>query len=152
MAISKIMRRAQRSAPAVREGSRILDFIRSANVRKRLVSAADSGSVPISSISSDLQELVGKNLAKLAPIKRFAGLCVRAVLEEEGFELVQTGVTVSKDPLFRTGSVYQRHETEEQEPSSDFAERLNEFLTDREAARLLKLLKRRLAGHKSALV
>jgi len=143
MTVSKIMRRAQRSAPAVREGARILDFIRSANVRKRLVSAAESGSVPITSISSDLKELVGKKLAKLLPIKRFAGLCVRAVLEEEGFELVQTGVTVSKDPLFRTGSVYQRHETEEQEPASDLLARFIESLTDREVARALKLLRRR---------
>jgi hypothetical protein len=145
MATSKIMRRAQRSAPAVREGSRILGFIRSANVRKRLAAAAESGSVPITSISSDLQELVGRNLAKLAPIKRFAGLCVRAVLEEEGFELVQTGVTVSKDPLFRTGSVYQRREAEEQEPASDVLARFIASLTDSDAARALKLLQRRLA-------
>jgi hypothetical protein len=64
----------------------------------------------VTAISSDVQKLVGKKDAKLPPIKQYTGLCVRAVLEEEGFELVQTGVRVSKDPIFRTGSVYQRSE------------------------------------------
>jgi hypothetical protein len=145
MPISKIMRRAQRSAPAVRDGSRILDFIGSANIRKRLVSTAESGAVPVTSISSDLQTLLGRDLAKRAPIKRFAGLCVRAVLEEEGFELVQTGVTVSKDPLFRTGSVYQRLRTKEQEPGTDLLARFIESLTDGETTRAIKLLQRRRA-------
>jgi hypothetical protein len=126
----------------VRCGSEILEFMQSASIRERLVRVAESGSVPITSISSELRELVGKNLVKLMPIKQFAGLCVRAVLEEEGFELVETGVTVSNDPVFRTGSVYQRREAGGQEPA-DLLARFIDTLTDNEVARALKLLERR---------
>ena len=101
---SKSMRRAERSARAITHGAKILQFVQSPSVRQRLVQAAELGSPPVTAISSDVQKLVGKKDAKLPPIKQYTGLCVRAVLEEEGFELVQTGVRVSKDPIFRTGS------------------------------------------------
>jgi hypothetical protein len=31
-------------------------------------------------------------------VKQFVGVCIRAVLEEEEFELVESGARVSKDP------------------------------------------------------
>ena len=140
---SKAMRRAQRSARAVLHGTEILQFVQSPKTRERLVRAAELGSPPVTAISSEVQKLVGKKDAKLPPIKQYTGLCVRAVLEEEGFELVQTGVRVSNDPIFRTGSVYRRSEKQESQPASDLLGRFIQALTNEEIARALKLLQRR---------
>ncbi len=140
---SKIMRRAQRSAPALQRGHEILEFIGSAPIRKRLREAAARGSVPMTAISADLLRLFGKGLTNRPPIRRFAGLCVRAVLEDEGFELVETGVTVRNDPLFRTGSVYQLRDDADKPDASDLLERFIDCLTEREVARARKLLQLR---------
>jgi hypothetical protein len=140
---SKAMKRAERSARAVRHGPKILQFIQNDKTRARLAHAAELGSPPVTAISSDLYKLVGKKDAKLPPIKQFTGLCVRAVLEEEGFELVQTGVRVSNDPIFRTGSVYQRSQKHETQPASDLLARFIQCLNNDEAARALMLLQRR---------
>ncbi len=111
---SKAMRRAERTARAMAHGSEILQFVRHPKIRKLLVHAAEDSSPHITAISSDVQEIVGTNDPQtLASLKQFTGLCVRAVLEEEGFELVQTGVRVSKDPFFQTGSVYRRSDKKE---------------------------------------
>jgi hypothetical protein len=140
---SKSMRRAERSARAITHGTKILQFVQSPSVRQRLVQAAELGSPPVTAISSDVQKLVGKKDAKLPPIKQYTGLCVRAVLEEEGFELVQTGVRVSKDPIFRTGSVYQRSEKQGSQSASDLLARFLQSLTDEEVVYALKLLQSR---------
>src|SRR5258707_1124622 len=94
---SKAMRRAVRSARALRDGGRILKFVQEPKTRRLLVAVAESGAPPVTAISSGLQELVGPKEAKLAPVKQFAGMCVRAVLEEEGFERAEPGVRVSND-------------------------------------------------------
>jgi hypothetical protein len=138
---TKAMRRAERTARAVLHGEEILQFIQSPRARKHLVQAAELGLPPVTAISSDVQKLVGKRDAKLSPIKQYAGLCIRAVLEEEGFELVQTGVRVSNDPIFRTGSVYQRRQ--QPQPPADLLARLIQSLTEEEIGELLKLVRRR---------
>jgi hypothetical protein len=139
--MSRTMRRAQRSARAVLWGKEILKFIQEPRTRRKLAAAAESGSPPVTAISSKLLELVGPTDAKLTPVKQFTGLCVRAVLEEDGFELADTGVRLSKDPVFRTGSVYSRKKN-----ASGATELLARFvasLTDEEARRLMTLLRRR---------
>ena len=103
---SKAMRRAVRSARAVLHGVRILEFIRDPRTRQKLIAAAETGTPPTTAISSRLAELVGARDVKLQPVKQFAGVCVRAVLEEEGFQVAAKGVRVSNDPVFRTGSTY----------------------------------------------
>ena len=140
---SKAMKRAERSARAVRHGPEILQFIQQDKTRARLVHAAELGSPPVTAISSDLHKLVGQKDVKLPPIKQFTGLCVRAVLEEEGFELVQTGVRVSNDPIFRTGSVYQRSKKHEPQPAFDLLTRFIQSLTDEEVVYTIKLLQSR---------
>jgi hypothetical protein len=138
---TKAMRRAERSARAVLHGEQILQFIQGPQARKALVQAAELGLPAVTAVSSDLQKLVGKGDAKLSPIKQYTGLCVRAVLEDEGFELVQAGVRVSNDPIFRTGSVYQRRQ--EPQPAADLLTRLIESLTKEELGEVLKLVQQR---------
>ena len=62
------------------------------------------------------------------------------MLEEEGFEVAEVGVRLSKDPVFRTGSVYRRHSDSD---STDLLARFVEKFTDDEARRLKVLLRRR---------
>jgi len=94
----------------------------------------------VTAVSSALKTLVGATDAMLAPVKQFTGLCVRAVLEEEGFELAETGVRLSNDPVFRTGSVYRRNSASD---SKDLLARFVESLSDDEARRLKTLLRQR---------
>ena len=140
---TKTMQRAERSARAVLHGAEILQFARTPKVRAKLIAAAETGVPPVTAISLELINLVGAVDAKLAPIKQFTGRCVRAVLEEEGFELVETGVRLSKDPVFRTASVYKRTSAPEKTGATALLLRFIETLTDAEARQALQLLKNR---------
>lgn len=140
---SKSMQRAERSARAVLHGAEILQLVRTPKVRTNLIAAAENGVPPVTAISLDLINLVGTVDAKLAPIKQFTGRCVRAVLEEEGFELLETGVRLSNDPVFRTASVYERASAPEKRRATELLVRLIASLTDAEAQQALTLLKKR---------
>jgi hypothetical protein len=105
---SKAMLRAVRSARAVLHGAQILKIMQDPKTRRRLVSAAESGAPPVTAVSAQLEEILGAKDARLQPVKQFAGICIRAVLEEEGFEVSAKGVRLSNDPIFRTGSTYER--------------------------------------------
>jgi hypothetical protein len=139
------MQRARRSARAVKYGPEILEFVQELKTRRLLVAAAATGAPPVTAISGKLQQLIGPEFAKLTPIRQFTGLCVRAVLEEEGFELAEVGVRLSKDPVFRTGAVYRRQSASD---STDLLGRFAESLTDEEARRLKLLLRRRASKRK----
>jgi hypothetical protein len=123
-------------------GVDILEFVRSPQNRKKLIAAAESGAPPITAISSQLMELVGAKDVKLQPVKQFAGVCVRAVLEEAGFRIAARGVRVSKDPVFRTGSTYERIPIGTTKKTT-FLARLVQCMTDEEANEALELLRRR---------
>ena len=138
----KAMRRATRSARALRHGPEVLELIQEPKTRRLLVAAAERGEPPVTAISDKLLQLIPAKNAKLMPLKQFAGLCVRAVLEEEGFEVAETGVRVSNDPIFRTGSTYQRVKAEKS-ASSSLLVRLIEGLTEEEARQALSLLRKR---------
>jgi len=139
---SKAMRRAVRSQRAVLHGPAILKFVRRPRTRQKLIAAAEEGAPPITAISSRLVELVGSEDAKLQPVKQFAGVCVRAVLEEEGFQVAAKGVRVSNDPVFRTGSTYERIPVGTIKKTT-FLGRLVQCMTDDEASQVLELLRMR---------
>ena len=86
---------------------------------------------------------VGSKDAKRPPVKQFAGLCIRAVLEEEGFQLTDKGVRISKDPVFRTGSTYVRVNAD-QAAGRTLLARFVQVLSDQEARELLQLLRDRI--------
>jgi hypothetical protein len=137
------MQRVKRSARAVLRGEDLFQFIVQPAVRARLVGAAESGAPPVTAISGDLLKMVGARDSKLLPVKQYVGLCVRAVLEEEGFALADRGVRVSRDPVFRTGSTYRRVE-KTNATASPLLCRFIESLTKAEAQELLELLNNRL--------
>jgi len=139
----KSMRRVERRARAFRHGPEILQFVRTPHVRAILIAAAETGTPPVTAISAQLIKLVGAAHARLMPIKQFTGRCVRAVLEEADFELVETGVRLSNDPVFRTASVYKRNTAPEKGDAAKLLVRFIASLTDAEAQQALRLLKKR---------
>ena len=102
---SRSMKRARRTAVAVKDGPEILDYIAAPKSRGLLVSRAERGAPPVGAISESLLREFGRGV-KLAPVKQFIGMCVRAVLEEEGYSVAEKGVRIKDDNVFSTGSVY----------------------------------------------
>ena len=140
--MSKAMVRAQRAARRVPHGPEILEFLSSPKSRKALVAAAAEGEPPVAAISKEFAALVGSKDVKLAQVKQYAGLCIRAILEEEGFEIERTGVWLGDNPIFSTGSSYRKA------PSAgargrDFLERFVRMLNVEEVGILQELLSRR---------
>jgi hypothetical protein len=124
----------------VLHGTRILEFIQRPEIRQKLIAAADAGVPPVTVVSSQILRLAGKE-AKLPPVRQFVGLCVRAVLEQEGFQVAAKGVRVSQDLIFRTGSTYDRGP--DPTKASTFFARMVQSLTEQEADELIALLRRR---------
>lgn len=138
---SRSMRRAIRSARAIARGREILDLITAAGMRKKLVAAAEAGFPPVTAVSAALATTLGPKAAKLPPIKRFTGLCVRAVLEDEGFMQAARGVRISNDPVFGTGSTYEPAAVGKK--ASALLNRFIECLSDDEIDEAIVLLRQR---------
>ena len=74
-------------------------------------------------------------------VRQFAGLVIRAILEEEGFRVAETGVRISRDPIFRTGAVYEAIADEKKAGSLEsLVAFLTQKLTEPEIRRLRQLL------------
>ncbi|WP_455960606.1 hypothetical protein [Methylorubrum aminovorans] len=121
----------------------ILELLFGAEIRKALVAAAEAGHPPVAAVSRELVERIGAEKASLTNVKQFIGLCIRAVLEEEGFAVEGAGVRLSHDPVFKTGSVYRRQDPQGSANASDLLLRFLESLNDEEAAVALSYLSRR---------
>ena len=75
------------------------------------------------------------------PVRQFVGLVIRAILEEEGFRVAESGVRISRDPIFRTGAVYEAIADEKKAGSLEsLVAFLTEKLSDSEIGRLRQLL------------
>ena len=139
------MQRAERAARSVPKGQEILNFLREDKTRRTLTAAAAAGDPPVAAISRGLVERVGPKDVKSAQVKQFTGLSVRAVLEEEGFEVARTGVWLGDDPVFSTGAVYRKVTHQKTSAGgSDLLDRLSRSLNDDEAHRLFDILRKRL--------
>jgi hypothetical protein len=137
------MTRARRSAAAVRSGPEILEFLLSGEARKALKGAAHRGEPPVTAVSEALRKRFGEDMG-FPPVRQFAGLVIRAILEEEGFRVAESGVRISRDPIFRTGAVYEAIADEKKSGSLDgLVAFLTERLSDSEIGRLRQLLRRR---------
>jgi hypothetical protein len=135
---SRAMKRAWRTAEAVKDGAAILEFISKPSSRVSLVARAKRGSPPVGAISTQLMEKFGANV-KLTPVKLFIGTCVRAVLEEEGFRVAEKGVRLKNDEIFRTGSVYEPV-VKDPPKSKDLFETMAASLSEADAVRAARIL------------
>ena len=68
---------------------------------------------------------------------------IRAILEEEGFEIERTGVWLGDDPVFSTGSVYRKVASEAGGRRNDLLERFVRMLNEEEVGIVRELLSRR---------
>jgi hypothetical protein len=59
----------------------------------------------VTEVSGELHRRYGDD-ATIPAVKQSIGISIRAVLEDECFRVVEKGVPLKKDPIFRTGSVY----------------------------------------------
>ena len=136
----KSMMRARRSAAAVRCGQEILELLLSEGARRALKGAAERGDPPVAAVSDMLLKRFGEDM-ELPPVRQFAGLVIRAVLEEEEFRVAESGVRISRDPIFRTGAVYEPVSDEKKTGSLEsLVAFLTETLSDLEIRRLRQLL------------
>jgi hypothetical protein len=152
MEASRAKTRVLHASRAVKRGKAILDFISTPPVRELLVAEAERGLPPVGGISEPLLKKFGhdpKSREEIVslPVKQFVGLCVRAVLQEEGFEVAQKGVRVyDANRVFRVGSIYKRVGLERAEalaPSQgDLAEAMFARMSDDEALRAIRLIEK----------
>lgn len=148
--MSKAMQRAQRTARAVQEGARIFTYLTKAETRRLLIAAAEAGHPPVAAVSAGLITEVGHDALKGHVAKQFAGLCIRAVLEEEGFTVLRTGVRLSRDTVFRTGSIYQKAAPAAMKDGHELLLRFLDTLTLEEARFVVGALAERLRRSQAA--
>lgn len=135
--------RAERAAKRTPKGEQVWAFLGSSKGRKALLAAVEKGQPPVGAVSAHLIEIVGLKTLDDTKMKQFVGMCVRAIMEEEGYELADTGVWLGNDPLFSTGATYRKASGPIFGTSDDFFERFVAVLTDAEAERISALLARR---------
>jgi len=112
------MRRAQRSARAIVGGQKILDHLLKDDNKRRLIEAANEGVPPVSRISATLVKVAEDSIA-------------------------EKGVRLAHDPVFTSGSVYQKRSVAGDGKQGTILERLLASLTDFEAEQALAVLQDR---------
>lgn len=118
----KLMKRAKRAAKAVMHGTAIFNDMQAEPARSLLIEGAEEG-VPSVGKVADLLHAKYNDHIKQTPVKTLVGLCARAILAEEGYELVERGVRVPADMsvvrVFSTGAVYAKADVSDDEDESD---------------------------------
>lgn len=140
------MKRAWRTAQTLREGEEILEFIAKPETRALLVSFANQGRPPVTAISRELLKEFGDEV-KTPTVKQAIGIGVRAVLEEEGYRVVEKGVRL-EDVVFRTGSIYARVQKAAPPKTGEMGEVMLGALNEAQAFRAATLLEH---GHPGVL-
>ncbi|SDD84966.1 hypothetical protein SAMN05444678_12613 [Sphingomonas sp. YR710] len=95
----------KRSAQALKSGEAILAEVLS--LEEVIVEAAERGVPPVGDISAKLSSKFPTEM-KAAPVRQFVGTAVKAVLAKRGFEVLQSGIRLPRDPVFRSGSIYRK--------------------------------------------
>lgn len=104
---SPLIRKARRSAKAIVGGPALFERLQKLDVLNLMEEAITEEVPPVSKISRLL--LADESLVvdlEAMPVRQFIGSAVRAILADEGYEVMESGVRISGDPVFRTGSTY----------------------------------------------
>jgi hypothetical protein len=102
---TKTFLRASRAAKSIPRGEEIFAWLQSKG-RARLIGAARHSIPPVAAVSKHLVDLVGPEVLRSMSVKQFVGMAVNAVLSQEGYGPVKTGVRIRGDQVFSTGAVY----------------------------------------------
>jgi hypothetical protein len=138
------VKRVQRMARSVPGGILILDFLGSAEGRERLTQAAARGIPPVTAVSQPLTALLGADALKAAVVKQFCGLVTRAVLAQEGFVPVQSGVRTRSDPVFTAGAVFAKRLAIARKREDELLKRLLDSLSAEEMRWAVPYLRQRI--------
>ena len=80
-------------------------------------------------------------------VKQFAGLVTRAVLAQEGYVPIRSGVRLRNDPLFTAGAVYAKGFATEPKSDGELLKRLLDSLSIDEMLWASTYLRQRIAEH-----
>ena len=146
----KLMKRATRSAKAVRHGTAILNRLKQPDARACMTKAADQGDPPVLGIVPILLAEFPAADIKLAPCKTLIGQIVRAVLAEEDYAWVERGVRTGTagqaDHVFSTGSVYEKVETRDDDDNDNHDDELIDLIVAVSDKLMTEQARKRLIG------
>jgi len=116
----KLMKRATRAAKSVKGGTDLLNRLKQEDAIDLMIEGVEEEVPSVSKIASIVVEEVGSvAAARLPTIKTLVGLCVRAILAQEGYVKSERGVRTDPksdtDRIFSTGTVYLKAEPEKDE-------------------------------------
>lgn len=133
-------RKARRASKSIVGGDALWSALNDTSTIALMVEAIAEEVPPVSKISETLMETVGDEVAlKALPVRQFIGMAVKAILAKEGYEVMETGVKIADDPIFRSGATYQRVE-EPEDDTDDLLSRLVNAMNPDELHRLDKLV------------
>ena len=138
------MTRVRRMARSYAAGAAILEFLCSADGRRLLTEAAARGIPPVQAVSQPLIDLVGSEALEPLGAKQFAGLVTRAVLAQEGYVPIRSGVRLRNDPAFTAGTIYAKRFGTEPKRQDELLKRLLDSLNADEIHWALAYLHQRL--------
>jgi hypothetical protein len=102
------IRKARRTAKGITGGTALLSALTSPRYIALMKTAVEEEVPPVSMISSLLAEELAADADLMAnPVKQFIGMAVKAILEAEGFEVMESGVRITGDRIFKSGTTYQ---------------------------------------------
>jgi hypothetical protein len=144
----RILAKARRAANSIVRGDEILAFVEAR--KDLLVEAAEDGDTPpVAILGKPLHDEFEDDVLHL-PVRQWIGSLVKALLGTEGFEVAETGIRISGNPVFKSGATYQRTETDDNEDDEDSVleeafGRLVSGLNSREQSILMKVLEAEVA-------
>jgi hypothetical protein len=134
------MRKVRRAAKSLVEGRALLERLTEDDAIELMKEAIEEEVPPVSKISQLLlDDLSDKIEFTSMPVRQFVGQAVKAILVGEGFRVMETGVRISGDPVFRTGSTYEPIEPDE-DATDDLLARFIATLNNEELDRVRELI------------
>ena len=144
----RALAKVKRAANSIVRGPDLLAFV---EVRKALlVEAAENGDTPpVAILGEPLHDNFEDDVLYL-PVRQWIGSVVKALLATEGFEVAESGIRITGNPVFKSGSTYRRIEhnengSREDELLEETFSRLVSGLSSHEQNIFLKVLKSKVA-------
>lgn len=139
--MTDLRHRALRLARRIEDGEKLFTHLTSRQSRDAMLGAVVDGVPPLSRLSAGLAERFPS--ARTLPARQLAGLAVRAVLSEEGYEVDRQQVRLRDDPLFAVAATFRRI-PDPAPQGAEWVARLVSVMTRVEAGYALTLLRERL--------
>jgi len=91
-------------------GHKLWCFLTEPDSVAQMMRASDAGRPAVEGIAVRLHERLGDAVAENR-VKQFTGLLVRRIMEENGYRFISHNHTCRENPVFSTGSLYERKRT-----------------------------------------